>query len=142
MNSTAINGSAAQRPWVAALLLGVLLGCSGAWGAPLEGADAPGPAQSSPQQAGATEVTFPAEGLELHGFIYRPAGPGPFPAVVWNHGSEKKPGWQPDLAGFYTRHGWVFFMPHRHGHGRSPGEYIVDLQKEARAQSHSLEARN
>ena len=65
----------------------------------------------------------------LNGFIYRPAGKGPFPAVLWNHGSEKMPGWQPDLGHFYTRQGYVFFIPHRHGHGRSPGEYIVDLQK-------------
>jgi hypothetical protein len=46
-----------------------------------------------------------AEGAELHGYLYLPPGKGPFPAVLWNHGSEKWPGWQPGLAAFYTRSG-------------------------------------
>jgi dienelactone hydrolase len=58
------------------------------------------------------------------GFFYRPEGAGPFPVVVWNHGSEKLPGWQSDLAHFYVEHGWAFLIPHRRGHGRSPGDYI------------------
>jgi carboxymethylenebutenolidase len=77
----------------------------------------------------AQEVSFSGSGRTLHGFVYRPKGPGPFPAVLWNHGSEKLPGWQPDLAAFYNGRGFVFFIPHRHGHGRSPGDYIGDLQK-------------
>src|SRR5262249_22106755 len=51
----------------------------------------------------------------------------PFPAILWNHGSEKMPGWQPELAAFYNARGFVFFIPHRRGHGRSAGEYIGDL---------------
>ena len=70
------------------------------------------------------EVTFQSGKLELHGFLYKPNGPGPFPAVLWNHGSEKLPGSQPALASFYTNHFFVFFVPHRRGQGRSPGEYI------------------
>jgi len=79
-------------------------------------------------------VSFPSGGLTLEGFLYKPAGDGPFPAVIWNHGSEKRPGWQPYLAKFYTSQGYVFFLPHRHGHGRSPGEYIGDLTEQIRAQ--------
>jgi hypothetical protein len=37
----------------------------------------------------AVPVSFPSNGLTLHGWIYRPQGPGPFPAVLWNHGSER-----------------------------------------------------
>lgn len=55
-----------------------------------------------------------------------PEGKGPFPAVLWNHGSEKRPGWQTELASFYNSHGFVFFLPHRRGQGRSPGPYIMD----------------
>ena len=33
---------------------------------------------------------------ELRGFLYVPPGRGPFPAVLWNHGSERLPGWQPE----------------------------------------------
>src|SRR5882724_7827995 len=51
----------------------------------------------------------------------------PGQAMIWNHGSEKMPGWQPELAAFYNSKGFVFFVPHRHGHAGSPGEYIVDI---------------
>jgi len=72
-------------------------------------------------------VSFPSGDLTLRGFLYKPEGEGPFPAIIWNHGSEKLPGQQPDLARFYTKQGFVFFLPHRHGQGRSPGAYIQDL---------------
>src|SRR5215469_7922726 len=71
-------------------------------------------------------VSFPASGGTLYGFLYVPEGKGPFPAVLWNHGSEKRPGWQPELASFYNSHGFVFFLPHRRGQGKSPGPYIMD----------------
>jgi carboxymethylenebutenolidase len=83
-------------------------------------------AQSKPE-----EVTFPSGGRELHGFIWTPEGTGPFPAILWNHGSEKLPGSQPILAKFYTAHSYVFFVPHRRGQGRSPGDYIQDLIAQA-----------
>ena len=79
-------------------------------------------AQSKPE-----EVVFPAGGGQLHGFLWKPEGSGPFRAIVWNHGSEKMPGSQPALAAFYTSHSYVFFAPHRRGQGRSPGNYIQDL---------------
>ena len=83
--------------------------------------------ERAPGQEMGEEVSFPSGDLTLHGFIYKPKGSGPFPALIWNHGSEKMPGWQPELAAFYNAKGFVFFIPHRHGHGRSPGEYIVDV---------------
>ena len=74
----------------------------------------------------AQEVSFPGAVGTLTGFLYVPAGDGPFPAVLWNHGSERRPGTQPELAEFYNSHGFVFFVPHRRGQGRSPGPYIMD----------------
>ena len=74
-------------------------------------------------------VHYPSGERRLPGYLYRPAGAGPFPAVMWNHGSEKDPKAQPELARFYTQHGFVFFAPIRHGHGNTDGPYIVDLQK-------------
>jgi len=76
--------------------------------------------------ANAKLVSFLSSHGTLHGFLYMPEGKGPFPAVLWNHGSEKRPGWQPELASFYNSHGFVFFLPHRWGQGRSPGPYIMD----------------
>jgi dienelactone hydrolase len=82
-------------------------------------------------QIGPEEVVFQSGEWQLHGFLWKPSGDGPFPAVLWNHGSEKKPGSQPDLAKFYTGHSYVFFAPHRRGQGRSPGPYIQDLVAQA-----------
>jgi dienelactone hydrolase len=92
---------------------------------------APAPQRHEGPPPAAQLVTFAAaDGAQLHGFIYIPRGPGPFPAVLWNHGSEKWPGWQPGLAAFYTANGFAFFIPHRRGQGRSSdaGAYIMDRQ--------------
>ncbi len=75
-------------------------------------------------------VHYQAGGRKLPGYLYRPASQGRHPAVMWNHGSEKDPRAQPELARFYTQHGFVFFAPIRHGHGSTEGPYIVDLQKD------------
>src|SRR5436190_5692087 len=37
-------------------------------------------------------IAFPSGDLARKGFVWKPEGPGPFPAIVWNHGSEKLPG--------------------------------------------------
>jgi len=92
---------------------------------------APPPQPREEPPADAQLVTFPAaDGARLHGFLYLPKGAGPFPAVLWNHGSEKWPGWHPELAAFYTANGFAFFIPHRRGQGRSSdaGAYIMDRQ--------------
>jgi len=60
-------------------------------------------------------VAFPSGALTLHGFLYRPRGDGPFPAVVFNHGSERLPGDKRGQAMFYASHGFVLFVPHRRG---------------------------
>jgi carboxymethylenebutenolidase len=100
-------------------------------------------AQASPAEAGAQEVTFASGKLTLHGYLYKPAGDGPFPAVLWNHGSEKLPGWLPQLGPLFTRRGYVFFIPHRRGQGRSSREapYIMDLLERER-EEHGRAARS
>jgi carboxymethylenebutenolidase len=75
----------------------------------------------------------------LPGYLYKPEGDGPFPAVIWNHGSDKNPRAQPELARFYTAQGYVFFAPLRHGHGGAPGAYVGDLQQELREKESDLE---
>ena len=81
------------------------------------------------------EVSFAGGGAALHGFIFRPAGDGPFPAVLYNHGSEKLPGTKPEIGGFFARSGYVLFVPHRRGQGRSQeqGTYIMDAIRSAPA---------
>jgi len=72
------------------------------------------------------EVSFRSGNYELRGFLYRPEGSGPFRAILYNHGSEDKPGWKPELGQYFTRHGYVFFVPHRRSHGRSPRDPAID----------------
>ncbi len=93
----------------------------------------------APGQTAGELVSFQSGELTLKGYLYKPKGAGPFPAMIWNHGSEKLPGFQPELAAFYTSQGFVFFLPHRHGHGRSPGEYIVDVNNRLVAAAKSEE---
>src|SRR5256714_360535 len=79
----------------------------------------------------AETVTFPSGEITLHGVLYKPEGTGPFPAVIYNHGSA--PGMMSKeafaaLGPVFTSHGWVFFGPYRRGQGlsASAGPYIGD----------------
>lgn len=90
-----------------------------------------------PTQASAT-ISFKSGGLVLHGLLYKPEGPGPFPTVLYNHGSA--PGMLNNLAfdtlgPIFVAHGWAFFAPYRRGQGLSSdaGPYIVDEIAAARA---------
>jgi carboxymethylenebutenolidase len=81
--------------------------------------------------AAADIVAFPSGELALQGVVFKPEGAGPFPAVVYNHGSA--PGMLSKdafdaLGPVFAAHGWVFFGPYRRGQGlsASAGPYIGD----------------
>jgi dienelactone hydrolase len=76
-------------------------------------------------------VGFKSGILDLKGFIWKPSGEGPFPALLWNHGSEKLPGSADRVAPYFVGKGYAFFVPHRRGQGRSPGPYIMDELNQA-----------
>jgi dipeptidyl aminopeptidase/acylaminoacyl peptidase len=76
-------------------------------------------------------VSFASGNVALRGVLHKPKGPGPFPAVLYNHGSA--PGMLPVTAAdalgpVFAARGWVFFMPCRRGQGLSAaaGPYIMD----------------
>jgi dienelactone hydrolase len=72
-------------------------------------------------------VTFRSGELTLAGYLYKPAGNGPFPAVLWNHGSEPDPASSPQfdsVAAIFVPAGFVVFAPMRRGHSDSQGEWI------------------
>jgi carboxymethylenebutenolidase len=82
-----------------------------------------------PSPAAAETVAFQSGAITLHGLLYKPAGAGPFPAVLYNHGSA--PGTLSNeafeaIAPLYVSRGWVFFAPYRRGQGlsASAGPYI------------------
>ena len=74
-------------------------------------------------------VEFPSGTLHLKAYLWKPAGPGPFPAVLFNHGSggdeaDVTAGMQITesadiLAPFFIKHGYAFLYPFRRGHGPS-----------------------
>lgn len=76
-------------------------------------------------------VAFPSGALILQGVVFKPDGVGPFPAVVYNHGSApgmlSKDAFEA-LGPVFAAHGWVFFGPYRRGQGLSAGAgpYIGD----------------
>jgi carboxymethylenebutenolidase len=81
-------------------------------------------------------VTFKSGDRALFGALYKPQGAGPFPALIWNHGSEKAPGAGPQfgsVASIFVPAGYVVFAPVRRGHGYSKGRYIVDAIQQTRA---------
>jgi dienelactone hydrolase len=87
--------------------------------------------RSFPSAPAGEVVAFPSGAIELHGALYRPEGKGPFPAVVYNHGSAggmlSKDAFDA-LGPVFTKRGWVFFGPYRRGQGlsASAGPYIGD----------------
>lgn len=70
--------------------------------------------------------------VTLEAVIFKPDGAGPFPAVIFNHGSTGD-GDQPSLftrtwtsasiADFFTARGWMAVFPQRRGRGQSGGVY-------------------
>lgn len=93
------------------------------------------PASPPPAPAGIaglptpTVVSYQSNGLTLKALLYQPAGNGPFPAYLWNHGSEAMPIRDLQLAKFWTNQGFVFFKPIRAGQGGNPGPYILDTER-------------
>jgi dienelactone hydrolase len=81
---------------------------------------------ASGQTARPELIGFKSGEFELKGFLWKPSRDGPFPALLWNHGSEKLPGSADSVAPYFVNKGYVFFVPHRRGQGRSPGPYIMD----------------
>lgn len=74
-------------------------------------------------------VTYTNGPLTLVGYVYHPDGRGPFPTVVWNHGSEHNPGGGPQfdsVAAMFVPAGYAVFAPMRRGHSDSQGQWIQD----------------
>jgi carboxymethylenebutenolidase len=123
--------------WVVGVAVACAVGC--------KTAPARGAAREAGSSTAAEEVTFTNGPLTLRGVVYKPAGPGPFPAVLYNHGSA--PGMLNSQAfeaigPRFAARGWVFFGPYRRGQGLSAqaGPYIVD-QLEAAAKRGGAPAR-
>ena len=88
------------------------------------------------EKVAAQIIHFPSGELTLGGELFLPAGKGPFPAILFNHGSAPgmKNSWASKALGkAFIKEGWAFFMPYRRGQGLSAnqGPYILDKIKTA-----------
>jgi len=137
--------------WEASLcVLAFLTGCA----SPSFNSPAPLPAgiEASRAAAGGEQVEFPSGTLRLHGLLWRPVGGGPFPAVLFNHGSGGRTSAETAgmpmteaaarLAPLFTRRGYAFFYPFRRGQGASAdaAPFLQDVLAHEE-QAHGTEAR-
>ena len=103
----------------------------------------PGPRGHAAAQATTTtaapasrEVTFRNGDVELHGTLLLPDGPGPFPAMVFLHGSgpQVRAGFEP-YAREFARLGIASLYYDKRGSGESKGSWVTssleDLAKDA-----------
>ena len=100
---------------------------------------------SSQQDTAPQIVEVPSGALRLKGYFWKPAGPGPFPAVLFNHGSGAEDAQHTAgqtmaesaavLAPVFLRHGYAFLYLCRRGQGLSADQapFPQDLLKQAEA---------
>lgn len=79
-----------------------------------------------------TSLMEDGKAIRLELLLRKPPGPGPFPTVVFNHGSTGR-GDNPELfrrswtspaaAAYFVDRGWMIIFPQRRGRGASEGRY-------------------
>lgn len=116
-----------------AVFCSVLLVASGSWG-PAGRKQAGSKAADQPR---AYETLFyPSGKLRIEAYVYKPEGPGPFPAVIYNHGSraehdrEERP--FAYVGEMLVRSGYVVIVPERRGYGKSDGQTFGEAVGEDR----------
>jgi dienelactone hydrolase len=92
-------------------------------------------------------VTVDGEQVRLNVVSYRPAGNGPFPTLVFHHGSTGR-GNNPaafarvqdaePVARWFVARGWAVFAPQRRGRGGSEGRYDEGFERD-RSQGYSCD---
>jgi carboxymethylenebutenolidase len=98
--------------------------------------------------SGPDTVVVQSGGLRLRALLWKPPGSGPFPAVLFNHGSygsayPLKPEEPAALGPVFARHGYVFLFLFRRGIGLSADQGTADGDLMARALAeHGQEGRN
>ena len=90
------------------------------------------PCSLSAQERAMTPLTIDGEHVKIATITYKPPGNGPFPTLIFHHGSTAS-GRDPAifagrydpkaLANWFTARGWAVILPSRRGHGGSEGVY-------------------
>ena len=72
-----------------------------------------------------SDVFYPSGDLRIQAYLYKPDGNGPFPVVIYNHGSrdgrESASVPYQYIGKMLTRAGYVVLVPERRGYGKSDG---------------------
>lgn len=126
-----------RRRWLAGAVAAWagLAGCGGG-DATDQGGPPPGPAGLRSVERIATPWTEQDRPATLEQLVWRPAGNGPFPTLVFHHGSTGS-GQDPGLfrlsfealalAREFNARGWMVLFPQRRGRGQSDGQYQEGL---------------
>ena len=73
---------------------------------------------------------YSSEGLKLEAYLFKPEGPGPFPLIVYNHGSrigdehQERP--VAHIARLLVPLGYAVLVPERRGYGKSEGHTFTE----------------
>jgi carboxymethylenebutenolidase len=127
--------------WPALLVLMLSISCTSLAqrkASPVKEPTTAGPLSVQPPTVGYDTFYYQNDGLKLEGYLYRPAGPGPFPLVIYNHGSrqdherEEKP--MAFIADIFVPQGYAVLVPERRGYGKSEGKTYSDATNGDRAQ--------
>jgi dienelactone hydrolase len=85
-------------------------------------------------------VVVESGALRLRGLLWQPKGNGPFPAVLFNHGSGQQPMTNTiPIGDTFTRHGYVTLVLFRRGQGLSVRQGESATWSDARSQVRLLE---
>jgi endonuclease YncB( thermonuclease family) len=105
------------------------------------------PGSLSAQERAMTPLTIDGEPVKIATITYKPPGNGPFPTLIFHHGSTGT-GRDPALfagrddpkalANWFTARGWAVILPSRRGRGGSEGFYDEGFAPD-RSQGYSCE---
>lgn len=82
--------------------------------------------QTEMKSAKYDEIFYASGTLRIQAYLYKPDGDGPFPAVIYNHGTrdgrERESSPFPHIGKMLTQAGYVALVSERRGYGTSDGE--------------------
>jgi len=105
----------------------------------------PGPLAA--QERAMVPLAIDGEQVKLATITYKPPGNGPFPTLIFHHGSTghgrdpalfERPYDPKALAGWFTARGWAVILPSRRGRGGSEGTYDEGFEPD-RTQGYSCD---
>lgn len=95
-----------------------------------------GGGQTSEKRPAYETISYPSGKLKIEAYVFKPEGSGPFPVVVYNHGSragherEERP--FAYVGEMLAASGYVVVVPERRGYGKSDGPTFEEVVGEDR----------